>query len=202
MTNGEYRLTPLPIGTYTVEYTLSGFQTLRREGIRLTVGFTARLDVGLTVGRSRSRSPSPGQSPLIDTTVGRDHDAVTREAMETIPTGRNGYIGLMQFTPGTRPPLDVGGSSNNQNPAFRAFGQSDQAWQSIDGVMTSNPRIGDSGNYFDFTAFEEATVETIGHDASVGARGVMVAHRHQDRRQRDARQSLRRRHERHIPVEP
>ena len=44
--------------------------------------------------------------------------------METIPTGRNGYIGLMQFTPGTRPPLDVGGSSNNQNPAFRAFGQS------------------------------------------------------------------------------
>src|SRR6185295_4821108 len=43
------------------------------------------------------------------------------------------------------------------------------------GVMTSNPRIGDSGNYFDFTAFEEATVETIGHDASVGARGVMIA---------------------------
>src|SRR5437879_13279407 len=47
---GEYRLTPLPIGTYTVEYTLPGFQTVRREGIRLTVGFTAKTDIGLKVG--------------------------------------------------------------------------------------------------------------------------------------------------------
>src|ERR1041384_7755814 len=44
---GEYRLTPLPIGTYTVIYTLQGFQTIRREEVRLTVGFTARLDIAL-----------------------------------------------------------------------------------------------------------------------------------------------------------
>src|ERR1700730_6997859 len=36
---GEYRLTPLPIGTYTIEYSLSGFQAVRREGVRLTGGF-------------------------------------------------------------------------------------------------------------------------------------------------------------------
>ena len=30
---GDYRLTPLPIGTYAVEYTLTGFQTVRREGL-------------------------------------------------------------------------------------------------------------------------------------------------------------------------
>jgi outer membrane receptor protein involved in Fe transport len=172
--SGQYRLTPLPIGTYTVEYSLTGFTTLRREGIRLTVGFTARLDVVLNVGAMEESVTVSGISPLIDTTVAATSTQVTREAMETIPTGRNGYIGLMQFTPGTRPPLDVGGSSNNQNPSFRAFGQSDQAWQSVDGVMTSNPRIGDSGNYFDFTAFEEATVQTVGHDASIGARGVAV----------------------------
>ena len=38
---GDYRLTPLPIGTYTVTYELAGFQNLRREGVRLTVGFVA-----------------------------------------------------------------------------------------------------------------------------------------------------------------
>src|SRR5262245_3897108 len=38
---GEYRVTPLPLGTYSVEYSLSGFQTQRREGIRLTAGFVA-----------------------------------------------------------------------------------------------------------------------------------------------------------------
>src|SRR5204863_3684767 len=44
---GEYRLTPLPIGTYAVVYTLQGFQTLRREEVRLTVGFTGRVDITL-----------------------------------------------------------------------------------------------------------------------------------------------------------
>lgn len=171
---GEYRLTPLPIGMYAVQYQLDGFQTLRREDIRLTTGFTARLDAALAVGALEETVTVTGQAPLIDTRAASTSTQVTREALETIPTGRNGYIGLMQHTPGTRPPLDVGGSSNNQNPAFRAFGQSNEAWQMIDGVMTSNPRIGDSGNYFDFTAFEEATVQTVGHDASIGSRGVAV----------------------------
>lgn len=34
---GDYRLTPLPIGTYTITYELAGFQGFRREGVRLTV---------------------------------------------------------------------------------------------------------------------------------------------------------------------
>src|SRR5438093_7750472 len=38
---GEYRLTPLPIGTYAVEYSLPGFQTVRQEGLRLEIGLQA-----------------------------------------------------------------------------------------------------------------------------------------------------------------
>src|SRR5262245_40981786 len=47
---GAYRLTPLPVGVYTVEYELAGFQGVRREEIRLTVGFTAKVDVVLKIG--------------------------------------------------------------------------------------------------------------------------------------------------------
>ena len=47
---GDYRLAPLPIGTYQVQYTLPGFQTLRRDNLRLTAGFIARVDVALKVG--------------------------------------------------------------------------------------------------------------------------------------------------------
>ena len=46
---GEYRLAPLPIGTYTVEYTLKGFDIVRQENIPLTAGFVARLDQVLKV---------------------------------------------------------------------------------------------------------------------------------------------------------
>src|SRR5204863_8288268 len=38
---GEYRLTPLPLGSYIVEYQLEGFQTVRRADLRITAGFTA-----------------------------------------------------------------------------------------------------------------------------------------------------------------
>ena len=63
---GEYRLTPLPIGTYTVAYALSGFQTVRREAIRLTAGFTARVDIPLKVGQLEETVIVSGASPLVD----------------------------------------------------------------------------------------------------------------------------------------
>ncbi len=47
---GDYRLSPLPIGVYTVSYELAGFQMLRREGVRLTVGFSARVDQVMNLG--------------------------------------------------------------------------------------------------------------------------------------------------------
>ena len=39
---GEYRITPLPIGTYSVEFALPGFQTVRLPDMRLTTGFVAK----------------------------------------------------------------------------------------------------------------------------------------------------------------
>ena len=66
---GEYRVTPLPIGTYTVDFTLSGFQTVRREGVRLTSGFVAKVDVVLKVGAVAEAITVSGASPVVDVTI-------------------------------------------------------------------------------------------------------------------------------------
>src|SRR6266850_1274361 len=172
---GEYRLTPLPIGTYTVEYTLSGFQTVRRDAIRLTAGFTARIDVQLKVGQLEETVTVSGASPLVDATSTATATQLTKETLELVPTSRNGYIGLMQQAPGARPNLDVGGSTTNAQPAFRAFGQQGQSWQAVDGVVTANPKSDtQSGNYVDYSILEEATIQTIGHDASIPTRGIAI----------------------------
>src|SRR6266550_6629177 len=63
---GEYRLTPLPIGAYTVIYTLPGFQTVRREDVRLTAGFTARVDITLKVGALNESVTVSGAAPVVD----------------------------------------------------------------------------------------------------------------------------------------
>ena len=65
---GEYRLTPLPIGIYSVEYELSGFQTLRLNEIRLSAGFSAKLDQSMKIGTLAETVTVSGQTPLVDVT--------------------------------------------------------------------------------------------------------------------------------------
>ena len=48
--DGRYNIVDLRPGTYTVTFTLPGFNTYRREGIELTVGFTATVSAALQVG--------------------------------------------------------------------------------------------------------------------------------------------------------
>src|SRR5436309_11942680 len=39
--SGQYRITNLPVGTYTVTFTLEGFSRQQRDYVELTTGFTA-----------------------------------------------------------------------------------------------------------------------------------------------------------------
>ena len=56
---GEYRLAPLPPGTYSLTFELPGFQSVKRHGVRIALGFTATIDQSLGVGTVPNRSPSP-----------------------------------------------------------------------------------------------------------------------------------------------
>jgi hypothetical protein len=58
---GRYNIVDLRPGAYAVTLTLPGFSTFRRDGITLTVGFTATVDADLndaSVTRWRGRSSS------------------------------------------------------------------------------------------------------------------------------------------------
>ncbi len=170
---GEYRLTPLSIGTYVVEYSLSGFKSVRQEGVRLTPGFTAKLDVTLSVGQLQETVTVSGAAPLVDVAATNTSTQLTREKLDLIPTTRESLTGLLQLVPGARPGLQSSGAGF-QNFNTNAFGRAGQPWQAIDGVVTVNPRASQSGNMFDFTSFEEATVSTLGHDASVPNSGPNI----------------------------
>jgi hypothetical protein len=113
---GEYRLVPLPIGTYTVEYTLPGFQTVRREGIRLTVGFTAKIDIGLKVGSLAETITVSGATPVVDVRSTTATTQLTRETIELLPSSRNGIVSILAQAPGVRTLRDIGGSSLNTVP--------------------------------------------------------------------------------------
>jgi hypothetical protein len=170
---GEYRLTPLPIGTYRVEYALPGFQTVRREDLRLTVGFTASVDVSLKVGALQETVTVTGAAPVVDVRSTTATTQFTRESIELLPSSRNGIVSLLAQAPGVRTLRDVGGSSINQVPTYRVFGQAGEAYSTLEGVQTSVLQPGGgNANYWDYTTIEEASVRTIGSGAEVPSRGV------------------------------
>jgi hypothetical protein len=174
--HGEYRITPLPIGTYTVEYTLSGFQTVRREDIRLSVGFTAKLDVSLKVGSLQETITISGAPPVVDVRSTTATTQLTSENIELLPSSRNGVVSILSQAPGVRTLRDVGGSTLNNVPTYRAFGQAGEAFSTLEGVWTSSLQTSSGqANYWDYTTIEEAAVKTIGNGADVPSRGVNLA---------------------------
>jgi len=172
---GEYRLAPLPIGLYIVEYELSGFQSVRREELRLGVGFVARVDISLKVGGVEETITVTGAAAVVDVTSTANVTRLTRETLEIIPSSRNGLIGLLSQAPGVRMNLDVGGNSALTTPISRVFGQSGEAWTLMDGVLTTAPQSSShAGNYWDYTVVEEAIVQSVAKDPSVPSRGVYL----------------------------
>src|SRR5712692_1367735 len=149
---GEYRISSLPIGTYTVTYTLSGFQSAKQENIRLTVGFSAKLDAKLKVGALEETVTVSGASPVVDTRRTTATTQFTRESIELLPTSRNGIVSLLAQAPGVRTLRDVGGSSLNQVPTYRVFGQAGEAYSTLEGVQTSSLQASSGqANYWDYT---------------------------------------------------
>src|SRR4029077_8462964 len=90
--------------------------------------------------------------------------------------GRNGVISLAAQTPGVRANLDIGGTAMVTNPTFRAFGQSGEFWHTMDGVTMTILEGGDIGgsDYVDYSAMEEARIDTIAKDAEMPRPGIQI----------------------------
>jgi hypothetical protein len=174
---GRYRLTPLPIGTYILNFELAGFKTVRREDIRLTAGFTARVDAAMSVGALEETITVSGASPLVDTASTANSTQLTRETLELLPTSRSSYNAILMQTPSARMPanrVDVGGSQFANSPRFYALGQLGDSWHSVENVIAMSPADNPSGNYIDYSAMDETVVSIGGHSADTPNMGLAL----------------------------
>ena len=97
--SGQYKIIELPPGVYTVTFTLTGFSSVRREGIELTTGFTATVNTEMRVGSIAETVTVSGQSPIVDTQNVRQQAVMTRDVIDAIPTGKT-YGNLGALVPG------------------------------------------------------------------------------------------------------
>jgi Carboxypeptidase regulatory-like domain len=172
---GEYRLGPLPVGTYTVTYELQGFQTVKREGVRMAVGFVATLDQVMSLGTVTETITVSGTSPVVDVTNPATSVDLSSEGLEVLPTTRDGLKAFMAQVPGMRTNLDVGASSMTDTIVIRAYGQQGAPWQMLEGIMfASSGGNGVQGAHVDFNAIESTRLQTVGSSAEMPRRGPFI----------------------------
>ncbi len=168
---GNYRFPALPPGTYTVTYELSGFNTLKREGIQITLGFTANVNVDLTLATLQETVTVTGESPVIDTTATRTQQNFKLDQLQSIPNGRDMWA-LLAVTPAVQMArIDVGGNRAGTQTGYRAYGFNGQTRVLIEGINTTEGTSG-AGFYFDYASLEEAFLGTSGQSAEMPNPGV------------------------------
>jgi hypothetical protein len=102
--SGQYRFTELPPGTYTLSFTLTGFTTIKREGIAVSGSGVVPVSVQLNVGNLSESITVSGASPLVDTQSTRRETVIKAETLQTLPATR-GYGSIIA----TVPALNIGG---------------------------------------------------------------------------------------------
>jgi hypothetical protein len=122
---GAYDLLRLPIGTYTLKVTATGFQTAAHSAFTLQLNQTVRIDVPLKVGTVSETVEVSGAAPVLqtqDATVGTvmDANSISNLALEA----RN-YVQLTLLTPGSvsvsTDSMNAYGASNTAEEGGRPY---------------------------------------------------------------------------------
>ncbi len=146
---GQYRIVDLRPGSYEVTFTITGFNTVKREGIVLTGSFTATVNADLRVGSLEETITVTGESPVVDVQSVKRQQTLSDEVIKAIPTARV-YHSLMAIVPGINlsGTSDVGGLGG---PAVITFamhgGRFSEGRLQLDGTSTG-AAVGGSGTSY------------------------------------------------------
>lgn len=171
--DGNYTISPLKIGTYTLTVVQDGFTTSERQHIEVSIQSRLEVNMGLTVGGSTQVVQVDSSAPLLETQTSSIQQLVDGRAINDLPlNGRNAAF-LAQLSPGVT-------FAQNDNRGLQASGsfvangmRRTQNNYLLDG-MDNNVAIGDLVNQTQYVvmpppdALREFTVQTSNYSAEFG----------------------------------
>lgn len=98
--NGEYRISALPVGRYEVTTASQGFRTEVQSGLTLTVAQEAVMDFAMQLGTVQDTVSVTAEAPLVDTTNGSVAGLVDSNRLEELPLNGRNYTDLVLLQPG------------------------------------------------------------------------------------------------------
>ena len=172
--DGSFRFLALPPGVYDVGFELSGFQTTKREGIRVVINQTLTVNQQMNVATLQETVTVTGASPIVDTSTTAMGTNFTKELLTEIPNARDIWAAMSQAPGLQMTGYDVGGSHTGTQTGFLTYGFSGQNQTKLEGIDTTEG-TGANAGYFDFGSFEEFQVGGAGSDASNFSGGASMS---------------------------
>ncbi|MGA8011107.1 MAG: carboxypeptidase-like regulatory domain-containing protein, partial [Candidatus Acidiferrales bacterium] len=99
---GRYRIANLPIGSYEIRTSLTGFQTVVHKGITLTVGANLIVDFLLPVGQVTQTVNVESDVSRVETQTAAVSSLVTPEQMSQLPLNGRNFEQLLSLAPGVQ----------------------------------------------------------------------------------------------------
>jgi hypothetical protein len=152
--DGTYRFPALPSGTYSINYEMNGFQSVKREGIRVLLNTTLTVDAQLQLAGVQEALTVTGESPAVDIKTTSIGTSFTKELLQDIPNARDVWAAMSQAPGFQMQGYDVGGSHTGTQTGYMAYGVGDQHKTLLEGINVTEATAANAG-YFDFGSFEE-----------------------------------------------
>ena len=168
---GNYRIVDLPPGTYAVTFTLTGFKTVRREGILIQGTFSAPVSEQMQVGALEETITVSG-TPTVDVSNNTAQFVVDRDILDAIPTPIRNTPARALLLPGTNvTPFVLG----QYNMSVHGSNTADMVI-AIDGMRVNN--LCGSGQFSGFfmndASVEEVTFTTGAESAEMQNGGLRI----------------------------
>jgi len=176
---GQYRVEVLPPGTYSISFTLPGFNTVKREGLTLAGTFTATVDAEMRVGAIEETITVTGESPLVDVQSQTRQRVMDRELIDTLPTGRTPFA-MTALIPGVSVSAanqDVGGATLLSGAVqMQIHGSTGNSTMIMENGLSTAALVGAWGSQlaFNMAASQEVAVDYAGAGADTNAAGVKM----------------------------
>jgi hypothetical protein len=170
-TQGRYDITNLRPGEYTVTFTLTGFSSVRRQGLNLPDNFTATANAVLKVGNLQETITVTGESPVVDVQRVQQTQVVSRQLLDVLPTGKS-YRSAAGLVTAVRPHKQSVADSGPLAQNLNSHGMGTQ--QTIvlfDGITTNSFIVGQAG-YANDAAVQEISYQTTANTADVEVGGL------------------------------
>ena len=176
---GRFSIPFLTPGPYDVHVELTGFKTVERKAVSVSLGQTTSLPISMELGPLSETVQVTAASPLIDTTSTTSGSTLSSELFQQVPIRRT-VSSTIYMAPG----VSSSGTAGAANPSIAGGSGLDNQYV-IDGVNVTNQGYGALGSYsiifgslgnatpFDF--IDEVQVKTGGYEAEFGqASGGLV----------------------------